>query len=503
MLERLKSWLSGTRLDAASELPIPQPPPPGKPGGRSFFSFFSNTKMPATPLPRPRVDSQNQDVLELRNGVSDSKVIRDFTGASPDLASAVSSYLRTGIPQSYTAIAKNRDGTCNREGTVLVQQILTMLNVLPDYTEGFSNTQSVRSLSEQLGQEIIWEGAAAVELVLDKARLPSKLQPVSVSALDFVPAGKRLKPRQKVGSEFIDLDVPTFFYVALDQDLTKAYARSPIATAIKPVLFTEDLLQDVHRVIKRALHPRQHVVINEDKFRKFMSPEAMADANVARREMAELIAGLESKINSLRPEDALVYFDSLGFEVKDAPTANLSNEYDTLKDIGNARVATGAKTLPAILGHGVSSSNIASTETMLFVKNAIGIITTKLDELYSKALTLAVRMFGIDCVVEFRFSDVNLRPELELEAYKQTKQARILELLSYGFYSDDEAAVLLTGQLPPDGFKPLSGTRFAASAKPSNDPSAQGDQGDGSNDGSAMNKNLNPSTPSTGRGKNK
>lgn len=500
MFERLKSFFSGPQ--AAVGLPDPGPAKV-KPGEKSWPAFFTSTKMPSNPLPKSRISAQNKDIADLRNGVSDSTVIRDFTGASPDLSSAVSAYLRTGITQNYTAIAKNRDGTCNRDGTVMVQQLLSMLNVLPDYTQGFSNTASIRSLSEQLGQELLWEGAASLELVLDKTRLPSKFQPVSVSSLEFIPVGQRLKPRQKVGSDYIDLDTPTFFYVSLDQDLLQAYPKSPLATALKPVLFTEDLLQDVHRVIKRALHPRQHVTINEEKFRRFMSPAAQSDPVVAAQEMNALIAGLESKVNNLRPEDALVYFDSLGFEVKDAPTANLSNEYDTLKDIGNARVATGAKTLPAILGHGAASSNIASTETMLFVKNAIGIITSKLEELYSKALTLAVRLFGIDCVVEFRFSDVTLRPELELEAFKQTKQQRILELLSLGFYTDDEAAVLLTGQLPPEGFKPLSGTRFTVSTQTNNDPAAQGDQGSGSNDGSALNKNLNSDAPATGRGKNK
>ena len=232
-----------------------------------------------------------------------------------------------------------------------------------------------------------------------------------------------------------------------------------------------------------------------------MSPEAQQDQDVAAKEMNSLISQIESRVNSLKPEDALVYFDSLGFSVKDAAPPNVANEYETLKDIGNARVATGAKTLPAILGHGVASSNIASTETMLFVKNAVGIITTKLDELFSRALTLAVRLYGIDCVVEFRFDDVNLRPELELEAFKETRQRRTLELLSLGFYSDDEAAVMLTGHLPPEQFKPLSGTNFY-NASPTQGGGG-GEYGGSSNSGSTLNKNLDPGVQPTNVGKGK
>lgn len=503
MWNPFKSRSGAPDLNAAADpLQGPFVVPKVKPNQKTYPGFFTSVKMAATALAKAAVRHANVDANSLRNGASDSQIIRDFSRASPDLSAAVSAYLRTGIPSGYTAIAKNRDGTCNRDGTILVQQLLSMINVLPDYSEGFSNTPSIRSLAEQLGQEILWEGAASLELVLDKVRLPSKLQPVSVSTLEFIPDGNRLRPRQKVGSDYIELDIPTFFYVSLDQDLLRPYATSPFATALKSVLFTEDLIQDVHRIIKRVVHPRQHVKINEDKFRKFMSVEASNDPEKAALEMNALIADLESKVNGLRPEDALVYFDTIGFEVKDAPTANLSNEYSTLKDIGNARVATGAKTLPAILGHGVASSNIASTETMLFVKNAVGIITSKLDELFSRALTLAVRLHGIDCVVEFKFDDVNLRPELELEAFKQTRQNRILALLSLGFYVDDEAAVLLTGHLPPVGFKPLSGTGFAQATS---GQTSGGEYGGASNSGSALNKALAPETPATnnGRGRGK
>lgn len=502
MWNPFKSKPAAVAVDAAISTMVEQPVAPVvRAGQRTLPAFFTSAKMAATALARKLSNLPNTDITTLRGGKSDSKVMRDFSRHSPDLSAAVSAYLRTGIPNGYTAIAKNPDGTCNRDGSILVNQILTQFNVLPDYSEGFTNTLSIRSLAEQLGQEILWEGAASVELVLSKARLPSKLNPVSVSTLEFTPKGSRLTPKQKVGSSYIDLDIPTFFYVSLDQDLLEPYPTSPFSTALKSVLFTEDLIQDIHRIIKRVVHPRQHVTINEEKFRKNMSPEAQQDPDVAAKEMNSLISQIESRVNNLKPEDALVYFDSLGFSVKDASPANVANEYETLKDIGNARVATGAKTLPAILGHGVASSNIASTETMLFVKNAVGIITTKLDELFSRALTLAVRLYGIDCVVEFRFDDVNLRPELELEAFKETRQRRTLELLSLGFYSDDEAAVMLTGHLPPEQFKPLSGTNFY-NASPTQGGSG-GEYGGSSNSGSTLNKNLDPGVQPTNVGKGK
>ena len=96
---------------------------------------------------------------------------------------------------------------------------------------------------------------------------------------------------------------------------------------------------------------------------------------------------------------------------------------------------------------------------MLFLKNA-NLIRTKLNTLYSRILTQAVRLQGLDVVVTFTYAHLDLRPQGELEAYKSMEQSRILDQLSLGMITDEEACLVLTGNLPPAGYKPLSGTMF-------------------------------------------
>ena len=48
------------------------------------------------------------------------------------------------------------------------------------------------------------------------------------------------------------------------------------------------------------------------------------------------------------------------------------------------------------------SSNIASAETMLFMKAATGAVKDKLDEFYSRIFTLALRLMGLDVVSSSR-----------------------------------------------------------------------------------------------------
>jgi hypothetical protein len=498
MFARLRKLLgSGTQIEAASALPPPiEPKAPRKSVG--WPSLFKTTTPDASqPIRREDRRLTNLDLMTLRNGRDTFSIIRDFAHSSPNLSSAVWSYLRLGIPDRFTVVAKNLDGTFNAEATSLAQQIMVRFDLLPDYSQGYSVNTSLRSTSEQLAKELVLYGSCSSELVLGKDLLPRRIQPISTTQIEWYPdKDKTLRPRQVVGNEKVDLDIPTFFYESLDQDLLDTYSSSPLETAIKPTLFLEDFMQDVHHIIKKVIHPRQKVKVDEERFRRYLSPEAQVDPVKAREELNALIAQIQSQVNNLRPEDALVYLDSIGFEVETPSNAGLAQEYDTISGIANSRLASGSKVMGTVLGFQSGSSNIASVETMLFVKAANGAVKAKLDEMYSRIFTLAVRLFGVDAYVEFRYDAIDLRPEGELEAFKQTKQMRVLEQLSLGMITDEEASIAITGHLPPPGAPKLSGTMFksvgggAAIQTPTNS-------------GSTLNQNLNPETPTTGRGQNR
>ena len=111
---------------------------------------------------------------------------------------------------------------------------------------------------------------------------------------------------------------------------------------------------------------------------------------------------------------------------------------------------------------------------------------------------MALRLHGLDVYAEFAYAPIDLRPESELEAFKSVKQSRVLELLSLGMLTDDEACLDLTGHLPPQGYKPLSGTMFKSKVAQDNaNPNGE------SNNGSTLNQNLNSDAPKGVKSQNK
>lgn len=467
---------------------------PKQPQTRSAF-FNKAAVGNDQPLRKPDRRLINTDITTYRAGKDTATIIRDFAESTPDLSASVDAYIRTAVTKGYTAVAKNLDGTFSPEATVALQSLLIKLDVLNNYEEGFSTTPSIRAVAEALAKEFRYYGSAAVELVLDKHRQPSKIQPVAVSTLKFKLDKDGAVPVQVVDGDEVELDIPTFFYRSIDQDLLTAYSNSPMEASLQPVLFMQEFMNDLRRTIKQALYPRIKVALKTKEIMAMMPPEYRETSAKMTEYLEGFVQSVADRLNGLQPEDAMVILDSMEVDYMTRGNVSFDTEIGALKDIINGKIATGVKTLPSILGQGSSSSNIASTESLLFMKSAEG-LQFALNDLFSRALTLAVRLYGYDVYVEFAFDRIDLRPESELEAFRAMKQARVLELLSLGKISDEQASIELTGKLPHQGAPKLSGTFFKyASASVDNNPYSGTSQG-------TLNQNLKSDSPSNAKSQN-
>jgi hypothetical protein len=474
MFGKLKTFFLGAgatveKTGAAALPPIVDPKVPNRPQGVQSASKRTATSTGDLKLSATDRRTANLDLLTLRNGTSTKSTIRDLAAVSPDLSASVWAYQRMVVTRNFSAVARNMDGTINVPATELAQQLLSRFNFLTDYNDGFSGVSSIHSVAESLALELRLYGACSMELVLDKARVPNRLQPISTTQIEFFEDNTGyVYPVQKANGEEINLDTPAFFYEALDQDLLTAYSNAPMEAALQAVLADTEFTNDVRRVIKRALHPRLDVTINSELFRKNAPIDVIGDPEKMRAYQENFIRDVESTVNGLEPDDALVHFDSVEFDYLNNGNVTLNKEYETLQGMVNAKTATGTKAPPAVLGHGATSQNIASTETLLFMRYCEG-VQNKINSILSRAMTLGVRLLGQDCYVQFAFDRIDLRPDAELEAFRSMKQSRVLEQLSIGFISDEEAAIELTGRLPAAGAPKLSGTFFKAGAS---DPNA-------------------------------
>lgn len=453
-IDTIKDWM-GAVLPAA---PLPKAPK----GQQGFPGYRNSVKAKTSALPRSDRRLAVTNRLEQARTASDTKsVVRLLSKGSPDLSSAISFLLRTGIPEKFSVVSRDMDGKINPESTKLAHELLRRMTYIGNVDGSFTSQLGLQSLSEQLAMELVLDGAACLEVSLDKARIPAAFNPISVPTLKFYEEDKGFRMVQVVGGDEINLDLPTVIYVAVDQLQSEAYPASYVESAVQPIMADLDFNNDVRKALKRAVLPRLKASIDSEKIKKMTPPEILADAEKFTTYKNQLISEVETVINGLDPDDALVSYDSIDFGYIDGGH-DPSSIIERVQKVMNGKLAAGAKTLPVILGHGITS-NASSTESLLYLKQA-NMLRVKLNEIYSRALTVAIRLMGQDAYVEFVYEDIDLRPKSELETFKSVKQSRVLELLSLGLISDEEACIELTGNLPPDGYKPLSGTMFKGSS---------------------------------------
>lgn len=471
----------------------PVPLPKSKGGVQSLPGYRTTIKATTGVLPRKDRQTANLDRLANARSQADTySVVRELATTNPDLGASVSFLLRTGIPEKFVIIGWDMEGKISPDATKLAQALLRRLTYLGNPDGSYGTQQTIQSLSEQLGQEIILYGSMCLEVALDKARIPASLNPISIPTLRLYDEDNSVRITQLIGGKTIDLDLPTVIYTSVDQLLSEAYSRSYIETAVQPALTDIQFTDDIRRALRRSIIPRLLANIDSESVKKFTPPEILNDPEKYAIYKNALISEVQNTVNGAGPEDAFVSFDTVSYEILDGgqdPSAII----EKVQKVLNSKLASGAKTLPVILGHG-TGQNASSTEAMLYIKQA-GMLRAKLNEIYSRALTVAVRLMGLDCYVTFEYDAIDLRPTRELEAYKAMEQSRILEQLSMGFISDEEACLRLTGNLPPDGYVPKAGTMFKAGG--------QQPVGNPDSTTSVMNTTLNPTSPKQAKSQNK
>lgn len=372
------------------------------------------------------------------------------------------------------------------EATMVARTILSRFDTVYDYTLGFADKPTIRMALEQMLLETVLGNGFGCELVLDKSLLPDRLQVSNYDSLTWVSQGDGLRyPKQQGNDGEVELNIPNFFVGELHLSPAFAYATPMLEPAINDSFFFREFIEDMRRTVRRAANPRLAAKLITEKIIEAcpldvkMNPTKMRDWLDARR------AEVEAVLSDLEPEDALTFWDSV--EIDAIKMAGEKQDFVPLLNAISGLQATNLKAPPSILGLRLEGSqSLSNTESMVFLKVAAS-IRKPVEDVMSRALTLGVRLYGQNAYVVFEFDPIDLRPENEVEAFRVMRQSRILEQLSLGLISDDEAFIQLGLEYSPAGYKPLSGTMFykadasaeqASKASPNSDPQGKALQSD-------------------------
>lgn len=414
----------------------------------------------------------NTSIKDLRT-LPVTQAIRILTRTDGTFSAALNSYLQLALSSGYK-VTGYMAGTHQFDpvATSAAQSVLASMDTLYDYTLGFSSKQSVDGLLETLVKEVLQTGACMGELVLNEYRLVEQIVAIPVTSISWVSKkdGSRF-PRQtpQSGGDPIPLDFPTIFYAASGQQSNSIFPRSMFESAMNLMFMHHDLLEDIFRVIRRTGHTRLVVKIVQEAVAKSAQTEVRTDPVKMAKFYEDTRKQIETTLNNLNPEDAVVLYDSA--EIDTISAAGDKADYSSVLDTMNGMLASSLKNMPSMLGMRISGSqSLSNTESLTFLKLVEG-VRRPVEAVMSRALTLAVRLTaGTDSYVKFTFNSVELRPEAELSAHRSVVQQNVMRKLSMGYLTDDEAAHALDVFPRSPNAPDLSGTMFMDMTKDTTQP---------------------------------
>lgn len=438
--------------------------------------------------------SLNPSVASFRAMTDAVSLLRKMADQEGAFSFAVFSYVEAAMSDYHVTAYNAQTNQFDLAGTQLANQILNQIDTLHDYRTGFSDKRGIPLLLETGLRDVMLSGGMAAELVLNKSRLPDKIYTIAYEKLKYVVSkdGVRVWPQQQASTGLIDLDLPNFFVAEVGKGSDKAYAASPMLAAIKQIFYYGEFVEDMRRAVRRAGHSRMVFKLDYEKVKASAPNDVQQDPVKLKKFLDTIQADFSTELQKVNPEDALVVYDFA--EVDNIPAAGEKADYQAIMEAIQSLVATSLKTHPSILGLRLGGSqSLSNTESLIFIKGARA-LQRPVQLTMSRVLTLATRLYGADIYVKFEFKPIDLRPEQELEAFKTMRQQNVLQALSLGWLTDDEACHELGYGVRPPGAPNLSGTMFinhnaahssAMKASPNSDPQGRA---------------LQPSTPSKAGG---
>lgn len=431
-------------------------------GGRSHTPTFRSQQTTQV-LSFPAYREHLTDIFASRQADDSRDLMQFLFKNDPDVSAAVFSYLTMANTQ-IRIYARGVDGAIDREATKALDLILLKLTRPMDYTKGFQLRPNLSRICEELRYMLLLRGTIAAELVFDKKAQPDQIRVVDPATLEWYEAASGdYKPRQRVsGSNTgIDLDIPQFFVNFFRRDPTSVYTTSLFVSAINTIAARQQIINDLYRIMQQTGYPRMAVKVYEEVLRKNIPP-AIVDDQVQRDQwVAAQIQQVSSSIQSLRPQDTFVHTDSVEPYVINEDTPGVSVDISKIIETLNSQNQAGLKTMATVIGRGTSGVNTGSVEARIAAMNADE-VNVPIAELLSDILSMALHVNGYQAFVEVSFAPAELRPDLELEAQRTMRAARLRKDLSDGLITDDEYHMMMYNRIRPETTPILSGTKFLA-----------------------------------------
>ena len=427
-------------------------------GGKALSPTY-NPQQSDQAIGAPETNMHLRDLLSERTTEEDNDLIQTLMQYDPDVGAAVGAYLTlSNTPMRY--IARTPEGEIDTDAIDKISQLLVQISYPVDYQAGFTPDRTIKTRNQAFRYMLLKRGAVSAEMVLDQAYGLLDIRNIDTGTLEWYEKQNGfLTPVQKVDSDEVDLNIPTFFYSSHRQDPGSPYSKSMFISVINTVYARLQIINDLYNIMQVTGYPRMDIKVLEETLTKHLPDEHKRDPKKRDDYVRRQVSTITASFSQIRADQPVVHTDSVEVKTLNTPNGSVGIDIRPVIEVLNAQNQAALKSVATVLGRGESGVNTASVEAQIFSMQAAE-INEPLGALWSNLLTFALRLSGSTSYVEVYFDKPEMRPPNELEPALVQRQSRLRKDLSDGLITDDEYHWQMYNRPKPSSAPDLSGTGF-------------------------------------------
>ena len=408
---------------------------------RSYFNGLTNASDEVI-----KKNWHNIDIGQIQS-FSSRRLFKLFAANDSAFSASLYTHLRMMVDTFSLNAFKSNKSPYN-EGQIYLNSLLEKLNYEDDWINGFSQASTLTDQIGRIGRNILTSDNAAAALFVqinDKTYEVEKFYPIDCDRVyfeeDISPFNASKKPPKPYiyqNSQKVYLDVVNFLWQPLDPDAEEVVGNNPLRPALRNTFTRIEFLENLRKVLKNQAWPKIKIVLDEEAVINMAPAEVRNDPKQLIEFLNDYVADVKDQFTNLGADQNLVVYNT----IQDMSFLESKGNFDPrpIATLLDSEAISSLKAPPSTVGKGGSTKTgegLASAELVIF-RRSIKALRRNIENIFSRAFTLALRLKGLQGYAKFRLKEFSLRPQEESAQYDQIRQENIIKAWIMGSMGSDE-----------------------------------------------------------------
>jgi len=395
----------------------------------------------------------NVDVANLQS-FSSLRLFKLFAANDSAFSASLYTHTRMMVDTSRTTVYKT-DDSIYKKGQVYIDSLIQKFNYADNYTNGFSKPNTLHDQTGSIARNLLTSDNSAAALFVQVD--PKSYEVDSFKVIDcdriyftgqlisgFGPLmtinsdNKKTIPFIYEGGRKVELDCANFLWQPLDSDAEQIIGNNPLRPALRNTFTKLEFLDNLRKVLKNQAWPKVKVVLDEEAVLNLAPPETRHDSKKLIEFFNDYLEDVETQLTNIAVDQNIVVYDT----IKEISFLESKVKFDPrpIAALLDSEAISALKAPPSTVGKGGSTrtgEGLASAELVIF-RRTVKALRNLIENLYSRAFTLALRMGGYQGYVKHKLKEFSLRPPEESAQFDSIRVETIKSAWILGAIGDDE-----------------------------------------------------------------